>query len=625
MQQYTREEVRFTLAAVMVVFLLSALSQTVVSTAMPIIVEQLHGLERFAWVTTAFMLTSTVMVPIYGKLGDQFGRKPILIWGIAIFLAGSVLCGLSGEVERLPLIGDGMNQLIVCRAIQGIGGAALFTTAFACIADLLPPAERARIGGLFGAVFGVASVLGPLVGGFLTDLGTLSLFGATVEGWRLVFYVNLPIAVAALFIVITKMPSFGGHDPGKIDFLGAALIILTCVPLLLALTWGGTTYPWMSGTIFALFAGSLAALAALIFVERLVPHPIVPLDLFANPTFTRANIAGFLMGVAFLGTIMFLPLYLQVVQGVPATSSGFSLAPMMLGMIGSSIVAGRLAAKMGRYKPLMLGGCVLLLGATGLLFTLKLDTPYWEVWLMMLLVGLGLGPSQSLYSLTIQNAVPMNRMGVATSSAQFFRQIGSTIGIAVFGALLVSHLSTELPARAPAFAQMSGGASGSGGKSGPASLSGAQTAAMNPQRLEAELQRRLEPVDGALHQALGGNRAVAEALLATHAMPPEVEAELQAAEARIDAGTPADDPAAIDARVAGLMEAVRAQAHRLAATTIHAVKESFLVSLLALFQDSGLIVLLGVLVTLTIPELPLRQWQSRIAPEPKPAAEPAAE
>lgn len=610
-QQYTRQEVRFTLAAIMAVFLLSALSQTVVSTALPIIVEQLHGLERFAWVTTAFMLTSTVMVPIYGKLGDQFGRKPILVWGILIFLAGSVLCGLSGEIEHLPLVGDGMNQLIVCRAIQGIGGAALFTTAFACIADLLPPAERARIGGLFGAVFGIASVLGPLVGGFLTDHGTLQLWGASVEGWRLVFYVNLPIGFIALFIVMAKMPDFGGHDPGTIDFPGAALIILTCVPLLLALTWGGTTYPWGSATIVSLFGGSIVALVLLIFVERLVPHPIVPLDLFANKTFTRANIAGFLLGVAFLGTIMFLPLYLQVVQGVPATSSGLALLPLMLGMIASSIVAGRYAAKMGRYKPLMIGGCMVLLAGTCLLFTLEIDTPYWEVSAMMLLVGLGLGPSQSLYSLTIQNAVPVNRMGVATSSAQFFRQIGSTIGIAVFGALLVSHLAAELPVRAPAFDQLSG-------TGGPASLSGAQSAAMNPQRVEAELQRRLEPVGGALRQALGGDHAAAAALLAGHALPPEVAAELRAAEARAGAAVPPEPPAEIERRVESMMQAVRAHARRLAETTIRAVKESFLVALIALFQDSGWIILLGVLVTLTIPELPLRQWPSRLAPETGP-------
>jgi EmrB/QacA subfamily drug resistance transporter len=607
MRQYSKQEVRLTLTAIMVVFLLSAMDQTVVSTAMPRIIEQLHGLERFTWVTTAYMLASTVMVPIYGKLGDLFGRKPILIWGIAVFLFASALCGVSGEAATLPIIGDGMNQLIVFRALQGIGGAALFTTAFATIGDLLPPAERARYGGLFGAVFGIASVLGPLVGGFLTDHGTVDLLGGTVEGWRWVFYVNLPLGLLALFVVIAKMPRFGGHDPGSIDFAGAALIALTCVPLLLALTWGGHTYAWDSLTTIALFGGSVVALVLLLLVEARVRHPIIPLELFANKTFARANLAGFLLGVAFFGTIMFLPLYLQIVQGVPATNSGLTLLPLMVGMIGSSILAGRYAAKIGRYKPLMIGGSIVLLGAIGWLCTLGLDTPRWAVSLRMVVVGMGLGPAQSLYSLTIQNAVPMNRMGVATSSAQFFRQIGSTIGIAVFGALMTNHLAAELPQRAPAFAQMAAQMANPG--SHATELSSAQTVAMNPERIEAELEKRLAPAGVALRQALSGNRATADALLASHALPAEVEADLRAA-----GGAPPETAEALEGHVTRLMETLRANAHALAERTIQALKESFLVSIIDMFKDSAIIILLGALVTLTIPELPLRKWPAKAAP-----------
>lgn len=445
MAEFTPAQKRITLAALMVVFLLGALDQTVVSTAMPRIIAQLNGLSLYAWVTTAYMLTSTVMVPIYGKLGDQFGRKPVLVTGIVIFLLGSWLCGLAGEPFLGNLFGGGMLQLIVFRAIQGLGGAALFTSAFAIIADMYAPAERGKLGGLFGAVFGMSSVLGPVIGGFFTDHGTVTLLGHEIQGWRWVFYVNLPLGLLSLFMLIARMPRILHEVQGKIDFWGAALVIGTTTPLLLALTWGGQRYAWDSATILGLFAASAVCLVALLRVEWRNPDAIIPLDLFRNRVFGTANLASFLIGMAFLGVVMFLPLFMQLVQGVSATHSGLSMLPLMAGVMTASIASGQLVSRTGSYKPYMVGGGVLLMVGVWLLSRIDVHTGTLDLGWRMFLVGLGLGPGQSLYSLAIQNAVEPRQMGVATSSSQFFRQIGSTIGVAVFGTLLTHHLATEMP------------------------------------------------------------------------------------------------------------------------------------------------------------------------------------
>src|SRR6185312_2290825 len=274
MAEFTDVEKKVTLWGVAIVFLLSALDQTIVATAMPRIIAELNGLALYSWVTTAYLLSSTVMVPIWGKLGDLFGRKPILLAGITIFLMGSWLSGLSGEFGDLPLLGGGMVQLIVFRAVQGIGGGALFTTAFAIIGDLYPPRERGKIGGLFGAVFGLSSTIGPLIGGYFTDHGTVTLAGDVIAGWRWVFYLNLPLSILSLFMIIVKMPKMSHHARGKIDFVGAGLIIATVVPLLLALTFGGHTYPCGSAQVLGLFAGAAAGLLLYIVNERFASDPI---------------------------------------------------------------------------------------------------------------------------------------------------------------------------------------------------------------------------------------------------------------------------------------------------------------------------------------------------------------
>ena len=475
---YTSAERRLALGAVLVVLLLSALDQTIVSTAMPRIIAELRGLDRIAWVGTAYMLTSTVVVPIYGKLGDMYGRRPILIFGVVTFVGASALCGLAGEAGRLPLVGDGMDQLIVCRALQGIGGGALATGAFATIADLYPPAERGKYAGLFGAVFALAAVVGPLIGGLLTDHATMTLFGHIVSGWRFVFYVNLPLGAVALYVLITKLPAGVVTGAGKIDWAGAALILITFVPLLLALSWGGHAYSWTSPLVLGLLAVAAAGLFALLAVERGRPEAIVPLELFAEPVFARSNAALFLINLAFMGLVMFLPLYLQTVRGAGATESGFAILPLMGGLFASSVVTGRLASTYKVYRPFLVAGGVVLIVGVILMLGVTADTGSTDLALRMTVVGLGLGPGQGMFTLAIQNAVGVDRVGVATSSAQFFRQIGATIGVAVFGAMLTGTLARELPQRVPDLARLHAGFD----------LSHAQALAMSPRTIDAELR-----------------------------------------------------------------------------------------------------------------------------------------
>lgn len=447
--QFSDDERRLTLISVLIVFLLSAMSQTVVATAMPRIVAELSGLHLYAWATTAYLLSSTVMVPIWGKLGDLYGRKPVLLAGIAIFMTGSWLCGLAGEFGDLPVLGGGMTQLIAFRTLQGLGGGALFTIAFAIIADLYAPRERAKFSGLFGATFGVASLLGPVIGGFFTDHGTTVLFGQVIQGWRWVFYVNVPFALAAVSMIVLKMPTVPHRGGGRIDLIGAALIVAAFVPLLLAITWGGREHAWTSPLILGLLAFAAVSLAAFIVVERAVRDPIMPLDMFRNRTFTTANGASFVYSMAFMGVTAFLPLYMQVGQGVPATRSGLTMLALMGGLVASSTVNGQFVTRTGRYKPFMIAGGLVLIIGVGLLCFIGPDTSTLDLAWRLLIVGIGLGPGQSLFNIAVQNAVPFHQLGVATSSGQFVRQIGSTMGVALFGALLTAGLSSELDRRAP--------------------------------------------------------------------------------------------------------------------------------------------------------------------------------
>lgn len=472
---------RLTLIALLIVFLLAALDMTILSTAMPRIVAELDGLELYAWVSTSYMLASTVLVPIYGKLGDLYGRKRILVIGITIFLLGSVLCGISGEFGTLPLLGDGMQQLIIFRAVKGIGGAALFTSAIGIIADLYPPLQRARFMGLFGAIFGLASIIGPALGGFLTDFASVTWFGLEIAGWRWVFYVNIPLGLVSLFMIIKKTPPLNTGTGGKIDYLGAALLLVAFVPFLLALTWGGNQYAWTSVPLLSMFFASVVALGLFILVESRVEDPVMPLNLFRNRVFVITNLSSFVVNMAFLGVVMFMPLFMQVAMGVSATNSGFTMFPLMGGMMVGSLLSGRMVSNNGHYKPWMVGGTAMLIVGVWLLTRVGPDTSMLDLSWRMVVVGLGLGPSQSLVNLVVQAAFPMSQIGVATSSTQFFRQIGNTVGVAVFGTLLTLNLTAELPAQVPMLAQAQ-----SAGQS--LDLSQAQASAMNPQALRAGIE-----------------------------------------------------------------------------------------------------------------------------------------
>ncbi|GGK14537.1 MFS transporter [Deinococcus malanensis] len=436
---------RLILFGVLLGLFLSALDQTIVGTAMPRIIDELNGLNLYSWVTTAYLLANTALVPIYGKLSDLYGRKPVLMFGIVVFLIGSMLCGMAGEAFLGNLFGGGMMQLVVFRGLQGAGGAALGAVAFAIIADLFEPAERPKYQGLFGAVFGLSSVIGPLLGGWLTDY----------VSWRWVFYVNLPLGLLALAFLWFKMPRLQSGLKAKVDWLGAFLILVFAVPLLLALTWGADgNYAWTSPTVRGLFGLSAVSLIAFLFVESRVDSPIIPLHLFRNPTFAWGSLARFLFGAAFLGAILFLSLYLVQVQGVSATAAGTATIPLTFGLIFGAIVSGQIASRMGRYKPLMLIGLSLMMLGFYFLSTLNADTSYNSVILRMVLLGLGIGPAMPLYTTALQLSVKPWEMGVATSAGQFFQQMGSTIGTAIFGALLTTglteNLSTSFAAQASA-------------------------------------------------------------------------------------------------------------------------------------------------------------------------------
>ena len=443
-----RQKRRTTMFALMIVLLLSALDQTIVSTAMPRIVAELKGLELYAWVTTVYLLSSTVMVPIWGKLSDIYGRKPIMITGILIFVFGSWLCGLSGEFGDLPVLGGGMTQLIVFRGIQGIGGGALFTGAFGVLADLYPPRERGRYAGMIGAVFGVASVIGPVVGGFFTEHGTVDFGAVHIAGWRWIFYLNLPLAILALFMIATRMPAShparqgadrlrrrpAGDDRRRRPDAGPELgrpdlsLELAADPRPV-----GPVRGWAS--------------VALIAVEAKVAEPVLPLGLFRIPAFTINTTASFLLSMAFMGSITFIPLYLQVGLGVPATKSGVAMLPMMFGLILTSTTAGPAGEpSTGHYKPLHGRRRVfLILVGIALLATMgAARDPVGQVAWRMFVCGLGLGPAQSLFSMVAQNSAPPGQLGVVTSASQFFRQIGSTVGVAVFGALLTGLLAGQM-------------------------------------------------------------------------------------------------------------------------------------------------------------------------------------
>ena len=467
---------------------LAALDQTIVGTALPRIVADLRGLELYAWVLTAYLVTSTTMTPIAGKLGDLFGRKPLLIFGMVGFVLASALCGQAGD----------MNALIASRAVQGLFGGILFSTVFASIADLYAPARRARIQGVFGGIFGIASVIGPVVGGFLTDN----------LNWRWIFYVNVPVGAIAIAFVLLTMPSVRAtvrKTWRDIDLAGAALLAAGLVPMLIGFSIT-RDHDWTSPEVLGLLGFSVLALVAFVVIESRVREPIVPLELFRNRTFAVACIVGFLVTVGFFGAIVYVPLVYQGILGLPATNSGLLLTPMMVGIITGSVVSGQLMVRLRRYRYVGTVGITLLILGLWLLSRVRPGAAELQVVTALVIVGLGTGLTFPLYLNSVQSAVEPRYLGVVTSQVQFWRNVGGTIGTAVLGSVLSHRLpervTTEVAAlRLPAELGVSVPQGGSAqALFDPAAIAAAR-AALPPQALAA-FESVLAAVRGALAMTL---------------------------------------------------------------------------------------------------------------------------
>jgi EmrB/QacA subfamily drug resistance transporter len=426
----THRQILVVFSGLMAGMLLAALDQTIVSTALPTIVGELGGLDHLSWVVTAYLLTTTASTPLYGKLSDIYGRRLMFQSAIVIFVIGSVLCGLS----------QGMLQLIVFRGIQGVGAGGLMAMAFAIIGDIVSPRERGRYTGYLGAVFAVASVAGPLLGGFFVDNLT----------WRWVFYVNVPIGVAALVITssVLRLP-FVRRDHA-IDFAGAALLVAAVSTLLLALVWGGSEYPWGSSTILGLFAASAVLTGLFLWWEQRIEEPILPLRLFGGRVFSTGVALSFLLGGAMFGAIVFLPLFLQVATGASATNSGLLLLPLMAGLMTTSITSGRVIARTGRYKRWPIAGMAIAAVGMFLLSTMEPETSRLTSSLYMLVVGVGLGMVMQVLVLAVQNGAEFSDLGVVTSSVNFFRSLGGSFGVSVFGVVFATVLEDRLTKLVPA-------------------------------------------------------------------------------------------------------------------------------------------------------------------------------
>ncbi|WP_417218406.1 MDR family MFS transporter [Arthrobacter sp.] len=428
-------------AALMVTMLMASLNQTVLSAALPTMVGELNGVEHMAWIITAFILASTVMMPVYGKLGDLFGRKPLLIFAIVVFMCGSVFGALS----------DTMNLVIIARVIQGLGGGGLMILSQAIIADVIPARERGKYMGVMGGVFAVSSVAGPLLGGWLTE----------GPGWRWAFWLNLPLGLVAVLatIFLLHIPKTTNSTRPKIDVMGMTLLALATTSLVLAGTWGGNTYAWDSPTILGLFAAAVVAAALFVLVESKVSEPVMPLMLFKNRNFVLTTFSGLMIGIAMFGAIGYMPTYLQMVTGYGPTEAGLLMIPMMGCLLITSVIVGRQVSKSGRYKIVMIAGTLVLGLGLFLLSTIHADSPVYLICVFLGVMGLGLGMCMQMLTLVAQNSFPLRYVGTATAGQNYFRQVGATLGSAVVGSLFASRLTDLLKDKMPAGAGSSGGPS----------------------------------------------------------------------------------------------------------------------------------------------------------------------
>ncbi|WP_425101503.1 MDR family MFS transporter [Tropicibacter sp. S64] len=440
--------IRIVLGAIAATLLFASLGQTIVSTALPIMVADLGGMDHLTWVITAYLLTSTIAAPMAGKLGDMFGRKAVLQWGIGVFVVGAIVCGVATN----------MGLVIAGRAIQGAGAGSLIVTSMATVGDLLPARQRGMAQGILGAAFGISTVIGPLLGGLIVE----------TIGWHWIFFVNLPVGLLAFVVLGYALPRRTERPEAKLDYTGAALLTTLLASIVLVPNATG-----VEQTV-ALLGVGLLALVGFVWAERRAEAPILPMSLFVNNTFVVVNSVGFLVGMAMFGTITFLPLFLQVVKGVSPTNSGLFLVPMMAGLLSASMGAGRIMSKTGHYRMMPIYSTGLLALAMAMMATITQDSPLWLIAGCMVLVGLGLGPVFSVGVAAIQNAIPMSLMGVGTASANMFRLIGGALGTAFFGAVFSAGLARNLSDVLPGAAE-----------GGLRSLGAAQVAALPPEAQEA--------------------------------------------------------------------------------------------------------------------------------------------
>ena len=427
----THKEIMFVLSGLMVGMLLAALDQTIVSTALKRIVEDFNGLEHYTWVVTAYLLTSTASTPLYGKISDLYGRRPVFQFAIITFLIGSFAAGAATS----------MTQLIAFRAVQGLGAGGLMSLTFVIIGDIISPRERGKYQGYFGGVWGLSSVAGPLLGGYFSDHAQI----LGVTGWRWIFYINLPFGIAALIITSMSLHIPKVKREHSIDYLGALLLVSGVSALLLGISVYGPQDGWQASKTLLTLAAALVLILLFIFQESRAKEPILPLTLFKNHTFSVTSVMAFIIGAGMFGAIIMLPLYLQVVKGDSATSAGLKLIPFMIGIVSMSIVSGKMITKHGHYKRFPIIGLALMTVGLAMLSTLTESTPFWQLSIYSILIGAGLGFSMQTIVIALQNAVDFKDLGVATSANTFFRSIGATMGVALFGTVYASRLAHNLP------------------------------------------------------------------------------------------------------------------------------------------------------------------------------------
>ena len=473
------------LFAVLLGILLAALDQTIVGTALPVIVTDLNGNDVYVWAFTSYLLTATISGPIYGKLSDLYGRRPIFIIGVSIFLVGSLLCGLSQE----------MWQFILFRGIQGLGAGALFPVALAIIGDIFAPSERGKYQGFFGAVFGLSSVIGPAIGGIITD----------TIGWHWIFFVNLPLGAVVLVVIWRTLPTHTENvEDRSLDYAGAALLSGALVPILVGLT-NKQTGNWADPAVGGLILLGFLILPIFLFVESRAHDPLVPLKLFRIPAFTGAVTAMFLAAIGFFAAVVFLPRWFQVVNGSSALESGYQILPLLAGLIFSAIVSGQIVARTRQYKVIVVGGMVLLALGLFLSTNIRPDTPLPLLWLWMAIIGFGIGPAFAVFTLVVQNNVPVRQLGAATSSLTLFQQVGGTVGLALTGTIFTETLLKEIPQQLtaagvpPQFAQNFG--SGSLNQLTGVGDLGANILASVPEAFRAQVEPLIPGIVNAIHTA----------------------------------------------------------------------------------------------------------------------------